>query len=308
MSNNHIWNYSTLQDGVVERSIKIKAKKSGKALRIAHLTDLHFNFCNQRDFEENDPVLMSTYENREWLKNGSSVENAKRTLAHASDADAIVITGDILDYLSHGTQELAIEHIFKPYPRLIASLGNHESARRVQGKLPECMPYEEKEKWLAEFWPNELHYSSHTIDERVILIQMDNSSKQIGFNEEQVLRLTEDIKYARENNCIALLFFHIHVSPYDESYSSASADKIGDKAWAAVDLNRHGIRAAHGEQSAKMIELIKSSADVIKGCFCGHLHSDFYCEIAASDGQAIPQYILIGASYDKGHLLNIIIE
>lgn len=308
MSNNRIWNYSTLQDGVVERSIKIKAKKTGKALRIAHLTDLHLNFCNQRDIAENDPVLMSTLENREWLKDGSSLDNAKRTLAHARDADAIVITGDILDYLSYGTEELATEHIFSPYPHLIASLGNHESARKVQGKLPENMPYEDKERRLAAFWPNDLNYSSHIIDNRVMLIQIDDSSKQIGFNAEQVARLSADIEYARENNCIALLFFHIHISPYDESYSSANADKIGDKAWAAVDLNRHGIRVAHGEQSAKMIDLIKSSADVIKGCFCGHMHSDFYCEIGASDGQIIPQYILIGASYDNGHLLNIIIE
>ena len=308
MSTKHIWNYSETHDGVKTRTVNIKSKKSGRALRIAHLTDLHLNFCNQRDIEENDPVLMSKYENREWLKNGESVDNAKRTLEHARNADAIVITGDILDYLSYGAQELAIEHIFKPYPNLIATLGNHEMSRKVQGKLPETMPLEEKESKLKAFWPNDLQYSSKIIDERVVLIQMDNASHRLGFSENQVKSLTKDIEKARKNDHIALLFFHIHISPEDEKYSITETDEIGDKSCAKVDLNRHGIRDAHGKASAKMIELIKSNADVIKGCFCGHMHSDFYCEISASDGQAIPQYILIGASYDKGHLLNIIIE
>ena len=91
MNKNNIWNYSESDDGVIERTVYIKAKKCGDPIRIAHLTDMHFNFCNEKDIKENDPVLMSTYANREWLKNGSSVENAKRSLKHAKDADAIVI-------------------------------------------------------------------------------------------------------------------------------------------------------------------------------------------------------------------------
>ena len=179
--NEKIWNYLTTEDNVTERTISINAKKSGKPIRIAHLTDLHFNFCNQRDIEENDSVLMSTLEHRKWLKNGSSVDNAIRTLAHAKNADAIVITGDILDYLSYGCEELAVKHIFKPYKNVIAVLGNHEAARRVEGKVAEAMSYDEKKKRLSAFWPNDLHYSSTVIDERVMLIQMDNCSKKIGF-------------------------------------------------------------------------------------------------------------------------------
>ena len=308
MSNQHIWNYVICSDGVIKRNITIKAKKRGRPLSIAHLTDLHFNFCNQRDIEENDPVLMSTYENREWLKNGSSVENAKRTLSHTKDADAIVITGDILDYLSYGCEELAVEHIFKPHPNLIASLGNHEAARKVQGKYAETMSYSEKEKRLKRFWQNPIHYSSSIIDGRVMIIQMDNCSEKVGFRPEQIKLLSNDIETTRKNDYIALLFFHVHISPNDERYSNVTADKIGDEAWATLDLNRHGIDARHGEASAEICKIIRSSADVIKGCFCGHLHSDFYCEITADNNQTIPQYILIGTPYGKGHLLNISIE
>ena len=303
-----ILSYATLCDDVIERTIKIKSKKSGKPLRIAHLTDLHFNYCNQKDIDENDPVLMSTLENREWLKNGSSVDNAIRTLEHAKDADAIVITGDILDYLSYGCEELAKKYVFEPYPNIIASLGNHEAARKVQGKFPEVMSYNEKEKWLRSFWCNDIFYSSKILDERVMLIQMDNCSERIGFREEQIAQFIYDLEKARKNNYIALLFFHIHISPDDERFSSVQADMVGDHSCKLLDLNRHGIKATHGKASAKIIELIKSNANIIKGCFCGHLHSDFYCELTSADNQIIPQYILIGTPYDKGHLLNIIIE
>ena len=308
MNSQSIWSYHTLSDGVVERTIKIKSKKHGRPLCIAHLTDLHFNLCNQRDIDENDPVLMSTYENREWLKNGSSVDNAIRSLEHASDADAIVVTGDILDYLSYGCEELAKNRVFAPYPNLIATLGNHEAARRVQGKYAEAMPYSEKEKRLRSFWPNDLHYSSRVIDERVMIIQIDNCSERNGFRADQTDKLIKDIDTARSNGYIALLFFHVHISPENEKYAEARSDLIGDAAYKTADLNRYGISARHGEASSKIIEIIKSSPDVIKGCFCGHMHSDFYCDIEAEDNQIIPQYLLIGTPYDKGHLLKIIVE
>ena len=305
---NNIWSYVTHPDGVLERNVAVKAKKDGRPLRIAHLTDLHFNYCNQEDINENDPVLMSTLQKREWLKNGSSVENAIRTLEHAKDADAIVITGDILDYLSHGCEELATKYVFNKYPNLIASLGNHECARKVQGEFTETMSYTQKQDWLKTFWPNDIHYSSTVIDERVMIIQMDNCSEKIGFRQEQIKSLSNDIEKARSNGYIALLFFHFHISPDNEKYSKTDADKVGDASWATVDLNRHGISEKHGHASTEINKIIKANADVIKGCFCGHMHSDFYCEILADDGQIIPQYILIGTPYDKGHLLNINIE
>ena len=218
MYNNDKWGYSEASDGVIERNIYITAKKGGKSIRISHLTDMHLNYCNEKDFEENDPVLMSTYEHREWLKNGASLENAVRSLEHCKSSDLIVVTGDILDYLSHGCEELAKAHIFSPYPNLIASLGNHEAARKVQGKYAETMSYSEKEKRLKRFWQNPIHYSSSVIDERVMIIQMDNCSEKVGFRPEQIKLLSDDIETARKNDYIALLFFHVHISPNDERH------------------------------------------------------------------------------------------
>ena len=312
MNKKNIWKETTLQDGVLARDITIKSNKHGKPLKIVHMTDMHLNFCNGQDFEENDPVLMSTYENREWLKNGASLKNAVRCLEHAKNADKIVITGDILDYLSYGCTELAKKHIFEPYGNIIASLGNHETARKVQGKFPEIMPQEEKEKRLRDIWPNDIRYSSTVLDERVMLIQMDNSSKGCKFFDEQIEPFKKDLQKARENGYIALLFFHINLATQNEEDKDTKAINIGDKAYATMSFDTYGISKKNGSASTEICNIIKTSADVIKGCFCGHMHSDFYTEIVANDNNGtktrIPQYVLIGTPYGDGHILNINIE
>ena len=312
MNSKNVWKETTLQDGVLARDITIKSNKHGRSLRIVQMTDIHLNFCNELDFAENDPVLMSTYENRIWLKNGESLENAMRCLAHAKDADKIVITGDILDYLSCGCAELAENNVFKPYNNIIASLGNHETARKVQGKIAESMPIEEKESRLRAIWPNDIRYSSTELDERVMLIQMDNSSRGCKFFDEQIEPFKKDLQKARENGYIALLFFHINLATQNEEDKDTKAINIGDKAYATMSFDTYGISEKNGDASAEICKTIKTNADVIKGCFCGHMHSDFYTEIVATDANGnyarIPQYLLIGASYDKGHILNINIE
>ena len=57
---------------------------------------------------------------------------------------------------------------------------------------------------------------------------------------------------------------------------------------------------------------------MVKGIFCGHLHSGFYTEVKASyidsDGERadayIPQYNMEGAVYDDyaGHVMEITVE
>ena len=312
MYNNDKWGYSEASDGVIERNIYITAKKGGKSIRISHLTDMHLNYCNEKDFEENDPVLMSTYEHREWLKDGASLDNAIRSLEHCKSSNLIVVTGDILDYLSHGCEELAKAHIFSPYPNLIASLGNHEAARKVQGKIAETMPFEEKEKRLKELWCNDISYSSTVIDERAMIIQMDNCSHGDRFYESQVELLKKDIEKARENAYVALLFFHVNIATQNENDIEVFADMIGDASCKIMNMSEKGISEKSGNASKEICDIIRNNADVIAGCFCGHLHCDLYSEINAKtkDGEPknIPQYTLIGTPYGKGHVLHINID
>ncbi len=312
MNSKNVWKETTLQDGVLVRDITIKANKQGAPLKIVHMTDMHLNFCNEQDFSENDPVLMSTYQNRTWLKNGESLKNTVRCLEHTKDADMTVITGDILDYLSYGCTELAEKHVFKPNKNIMACLGNHETARKVQGKIAEAMPIEEKEKRLRAIWPNNIRYSSAVLDERVMLIQMDNSSRGCKFFDEQIEPLKKDLMTARENGYIALLFFHINLATQNEEDRDSKALTVGDKNYATISFDTYGISEKNSSATAEICKIIKTNADVIKACFCGHMHSDFYTEIIATDTSGndarIPQYILIGTAYDNGHILNINIE
>ena len=72
-----------------------------------------------------------------------------------------------------------------------------------------------------------------------------------------------------------------------------------------------GYSGSTSEGDRKVAELIRSNGDIIKGCFCGHNHGDYYSEIIAKtpSGQStiIPQYLLNGGAYDQGHVLKIIV-
>ena len=89
------WIYQDGSDGVYVRELNIETNLGGPSVEIIQMTDFHFNYCNAQDFAENNPVIMSTYENRTWLANGGSVDEAQRCLAYAEAADQIVVTGDI---------------------------------------------------------------------------------------------------------------------------------------------------------------------------------------------------------------------
>ena len=58
--------------------------------------------------------------------------------------------------------------------------------------------------------------------------------------------------------------------------------------------------------------MIINNAEVIKGVFAGHKHSDFYLEIFGknSDGTPakIPQYVTTATAYPHGHLLRATVK
>ena len=58
--------------------------------------------------------------------------------------------------------------------------------------------------------------------------------------------------------------------------------------------------------------IIASNGDIIKGCFCGHMHADYYTEIQATtpkgESVTIPQIVLNGAPYNGGNVLKITVN
>ena len=71
------------------------------------------------------------------------------------------------------------------------------------------------------------------------------------------------------------------------------------------------------ELTLRVYELLRASADVVKGIFAGHYHNQFYTEIPATymkDGEpvstVIPQYVvhIARADADFGYLMRIILK
>lgn len=300
--------YKNMENNIVERTLVINTGWGGESINLVQMTDMHINYCNENDLK--DPVLNSTYKNRTWLKNGESLPNIERCMETAKDADLIVLTGDIYDYYSEGVVEKTNDYIFKKYKNVVGAIGNHEPIRRVQGTVPETKSYDELRRLVSDSWCNDIAYDSYVLKNKAMIILLDNSSDH--FLQEQVNRFKGDLQKARANGYIVLLFYHIPLNTGNSKYNNTKTSYQNDGEYADFYDYEYHVGPASTGVDKTIYDLICNNADVIKGCFCGHYHSDFYTEIEAKmpDGTKtiIPQYILTGVAYDKGHLLRITIN
>lgn len=292
----------------------------GEEILIGQLSDIHFNYCNEQDFREADPVVMSTYQYREWNKGATTVPKARRCFEFLDDADLIVVNGDSMDYLSHGAMELMQSEIWDKYPDCIATVGGHESARRMQGKVDENTTLEERLSVVQSVWKHDIYYVSKLVKNKVLVVGMYNN--QATCPKVVYEKLKEDIALAREKGYKVLLFAHESFATRNPQHENITLDDImlaGDPSGFPKDFYSGVTRGNKmvgsdlcDEETRGVYELIVSSADVVKGVFAGHLHNDMYLEIMAKtpDGKAatIPQYIHTATAYDKGHLMRILIK
>lgn len=311
----------TIENGLHVRDVFIHAG-IGEEISIGHTSDLHFNYCNQRDMDEANPVVMSTLEHRYWQANAKSVPNAQRCLAFLSDTDQTVINGDTLDYLSWGAMELMQREIWDRYPDVIATLGGHECVRRMQGLIEDPTTRESRLEILKSFWKHDIYYVSKVIKEKVMVVALLNDLS--CFDEAQVARFSKDLALAREKGYVMLVFAHEPIAthnPKDRVIERENALMVGDKNGFPINLcdgiKEDGSRRFLGNRfsdapTMELYNLIVNNADVIKGFFAGHWHSHMYHEIIAknSDGTdaIIPQYIHTANAYQNGHAMRIFID
>ena len=261
------WKYK-MSGGVVVREVTIDTGKGGEDIEIVQLTDIHINYCTAEDLQ--DPVLKSTYENRKWLANFAVKSNLQKCLNYAKDADQIVITGDILDYLSKGTLAKAKEYIFDPYPTVMATLGNHEPVKKCQGKVAENTSFTTRMKELEENWLGDVYYQSKVLGDKVMVIAMDNGSlvdekKQQGvFWERQVELLRADLATARANGYAVLLFYHVPISTANMKYEKVQSTFIGDKNNVTFNFFAYGVGYSSTGASKEVYELIVNNGDIIR--------------------------------------------
>ena len=293
------------ESGVYFREHHIPTGHADDPIEIAQITDIHFNCCDDIDLQ--NPELAYTKECRRWLADGASAKGIQNAMGLAKSADQIVITGDTLDYLSHGAIEMMHRYIWDVEPTALLCIGGHELTRQMQTGRPDETTLESRYADLQRVWKHDISYESRVIRDRVLIAAMDNDCGR--YRPEQVEKLFADIAAAREKGLVVLLFQH---EPID---SGNPADECCPTLW-ECDGKSYNFRRAVGsperndsETAREMYRLITSSGDVIRGIYCGHLHSAYYTEVRAGD-TVIPQYVLEGNPYNgqAGHVMRIIVE
>lgn len=307
------WIYK-LENGLMVREAEIDSGRGGDPVEIVQISDMHFNYCNEKDFIENNPAVMSTYENRTWNKNGSSFQNALRCVEYASFADQTVVTGDTLDYLSWGGTELMYKAVWHQIPDALIALGNHEPKRQMQGTVPDTASEEEIYSLLQSRWKHDIYYTSKILNDKVMIVVMDN--QKCLYWEEQYDLLSDDITAARSMGIPILLFEHVAIpsqNPDEKALGPILAGDTSKLTYNFCDGDAYLLKYGMGDEATdKVYELIVNNGDVIRGIFCGDLHHDMYSEICAKtqngDDILIPQYVLNGSPYNKGHVLKITVK
>ncbi len=292
----------------------------GEEVYVAHISDIHLNYCNKQDFDEAEPVLMSTYENRVWCANGETVPKLQRALEFLDDADQLIVNGDTLDYLSYGTMEIMDRELWDKYPNVIATLGGHEVLRKMQGKVEDTLSREDRLAILEKFWKHDMYYVSRIIKNKVMVIGMFNDLAQLG--EEQKQKLEADIKTAKEKGYVILIFVHEPIATYNPEYKNFTEDMamlVGDPAGFPQDFC-DGISVGYkktgsdecDEITKSVYSLIVNNADVVKGVFTAHHHSDMHLNIIAKTSNGmdaiIPQFVNTALAYDYGHVMRIFVK
>ena len=310
------WIYQLGTGGIMMREVDIDTGKGGEELTIMQISDLHYNYMNDVDFAVRNPTLLSTYTNRTWGANGSFALATRHLIDYVMTADQVMVTGDVMDYLSEGCIELTYKELWDRIPNAIITMGNHEYVQMMQGNIPESIPLSERWQMVQNVWKHNIYYSSKVMGDKVMLIQLNNGERK--FYESQIEPLQKDLALAREKGYTVLLFMHETLVTNNPAMASVNALRANDAGWATGenfydDPNHHHVGGSDADAATRSVyDLILNNGDIIKGVFNGHFHSDFYTEILATSPSGgeyiIPQYTLTGSAYDNGHALKITVK
>ena len=302
------------ENGIMFRYAEFDTGRGGEPIEILHSTDFHLNCLNARDCIEQLPCIKSTREFRLGFRDGSTVPNTMRTMEISKFFDQTVITGDTLDYITWGTFDLMDELVWNKNKDVLVALGGHDITRVMQGKVPDDTTLESRYEILKKFWRHDVYYASRVLGDKVRVVVLNNG--QSRYFDFQAKKLEADILDARKHGHIILIFQHEQICTHNPKETEAGPIRINDGSGSRDFCSRFIGSADSDEETMMTYRLIAENADVIKGVFCGHWHSDFYTEIAASyineNGEKtetfIPQYVLTGNMYDRGHALIITVK
>lgn len=311
--------YQLTESGMMVRRVNIKSKKGGEPIEILQFTDTHLNKMNQKDIDENNPVVASTRLFRKSFRDEKTVPTTKAAMALTPYFDQTVVSGDVIDYLTWGSLELMKELIVDPCPNVLIPIGMHDLVRQMQGIVPDPTSLESRQKIVQTYWPHDIFYESRVLGDKVMVIALNNCIGQ--YFDHQTEKFKADLDRARREDLVVLIYQHEQMCTHNPKETGVIALRQDDRHKDPNDpidfCNSFGGNPHDtDEESKRLYDLIYSSADVIKGIFCGHFHCDNYTEIIAhyynenSDriDTVIPQYVLTGNMYGQGHILIVTVD
>lgn len=292
---------------------------------ICYITDPHFNYINQTDISEGMASTRASYRGRTWRRKGESIVSAVEAVNFASSFDKIIMGGDSVDYLSEGglmlTSRIFAERSVNNNVMMV--LGNHEGTELCDEDIDigEMLTTQQHYDFYQKKWSNNVYYSSDILKssegkEQVMIIGLDNSL--VRYWKSQLEPLQKDLDYARKNNIPVLIFQHLPMltmNPAEQNYGFVMSE---DNSYFAndtipnqsanyyTDMTKNYNFLGHAnsdEDTLNVYNLIRENADIIKGIFHGHLHSNTYTEVVGvdEDGQSndyrIPQHGVAGCFY-----------
>ena len=299
--------------GLYERVHEIDSGLGGEPVEILQITDVHFNCCD--DYDARNEELSDTLRCRKWNAGAASVQAIRKCMEYAAFFDQTVITGDVLDYLSHGAVKLLEREIWDVDPDALIAPGGHELVREMETGKGDRTPFETRHAIVDFVWRHDPTYVSKIVGKKAMVIVLDNSRGR--YLPGQADKMRDDLALAREQGLPVLLFQH-------EPLATGDPEDAHKQSFRRYDPEYHDFYAGSvgapgcDPVTAELYALITGSADVIRGVYCGHLHSAFHTELRAhftdADGvrheRNIPQFTLEGTVYDNyaGHVLRIIVK
>ncbi len=319
------YGFSVLDNGVKVMNFNIDAVDGAndEVITLSHVTDVHLNVLNERDFANARPEVISFYRNRYHLKDAQTAK-ATKNMMKAADAlsEQVILTGDTLDALNYGSLDLMKRLMITPYPNAIHASGNHELWQDTGvGQISDTMTMDEKRAVYQEYMPHDSAYSTKLLKNKVLLIQIDNAVSwgegSYSYSEEQYQALSRDLAMARENNYTVIIAQHLPLqfgvktgdnknnnqileANAPNNLSGVKVDMSSNDAYIMTDpAGTMGTRTV----ATKTHRLITSYSDVIKGILVGHHHDAAVLDVIDIDTNemtGIKQYMGGSAQGGKG--------
>ena len=306
--------YRLGENGIMFRHAVIESIKGGEPVEILQSTDFHLNCLSARDCMEMRPCIKSTREFRHAFRDGSTVPNTLSTMGISKFFDQTILTGDTIDYITWGTFDLMDELIWKPYPETLVAVGGHDITRVMQGKVADDTTLESRYDLLKENWRHDVNYVSKVLGDKVRVVVLNNGESK--YSPEQCEKFEKELEQARRDGHIILIFQHEQICTHNPKEKNVNPIRINDGSGSRNFCDNFIGCDRSNEDTMRLYKMITENADIVRGVFCGHWHSDYYTEIIASYKDSngnkvdtiIPQYVLTGNMYDKGHALIITVK